>query len=202
MTTKSKSMKSKRLSPLQELLAMQLTQRLDAIVEDLLTHKDKFRKIDAHDLAQALGVPENTQPGKGWQFTTAVLEIDIEEYASMNYPASELVYLIQEDVSVERFDELLQLSAHLDEARELNFHFLTPAERELLRDAIGAEELRGALECIMGCIAHYSVQTKSGYSLEFEGEIEDDGACINLKTPYDYRDGKFSDLSDCVTESW
>jgi hypothetical protein len=85
---------------------MQLTQRLDAIVEDLLTHKDKFRKIDAHDLAQALGVPENTQPGKGWQFTTAVLEIDIEEYASMNYPASELVYLIQKDVSAERFDEL------------------------------------------------------------------------------------------------
>jgi len=33
-------------------------------------------------------------------------EIDIEEYASMNYPASELVYLIQKDVSAERFDEL------------------------------------------------------------------------------------------------
>jgi hypothetical protein len=54
----------------------------------------------------------------------------------------------------------------------------------------------------MCCIGYYSVQTPSGDSLPFEATIEDDGRCIELKTPYDYRDGKFCNLDDCVTDSW
>jgi hypothetical protein len=47
---------------------------------------------------------------------------------------------------------------------------------------------------------HYGVPAVGG-DLLFEGVTEDDGACIDLKTPYDQRDGKFLNLDDCVTDS-
>ena len=136
------------------------------------------------------------------EFTTSGVKENIEEYAKCNHPASELVYLIQSKVSAERFQALLNLSSNLDDDNEPDFHFLTPGERELLQEAIGHKNLTNNQENGMGCVARYSIQTDSGYALSFEAQIEDDGTCIYLKTPYDYRDGKFSDFRDCVTDSW
>ena len=47
-----------------------------------------------------------------------------------------------------------------------------------------------------------SVTTESGFELAFEGDIEDDGACLGLRTPYDYRDGNFVDLDNCEYDAW
>jgi hypothetical protein len=191
-------------SKLQELLALRPAERLEAVVRDLVTREDKFREIEAHDLAMALGVSDSDQPGSAsaWNFTSYGVKENVEEYAEMNEPASELVYLIEGKVSTERFRALLKMSANLDEIDRLDFHFLTPGERELLEEAIGSKNLRGNQEVGLCCIARYSVETPSGYSLSFEAEIEDDGTCSHLRTPYDYRDGSFLRLSDCVTDSW
>lgn len=54
----------------------------------------------------------------------------------------------------------------------------------------------------MNCIARCSVESASGAVLEFEGDVEDDGACINLRTPYDKRAKRFTDLSRCLTSGW
>ncbi len=91
----------------------------------------------------------------------------------------------------------MRISADLDDKEKPDFHFLTPGERELLEEAIGTEELEANQSNGLGCIARYSIETASGYSLSFEGDIEDDGTCITLRTPYDYRDGKFLTLNDC-----
>jgi hypothetical protein len=48
------------------------------------------------------------------------------------------------------------------------------------------------------CLAHYSIQAPQGKKLTFEALIEDDGGCVDLKTPYDDRDGTFTDLSKCL----
>ena len=53
----------------------------------------------------------------------------------------------------------------------------------------------------MNCIAKYLIKA-STIDLLFEGEIEDDGECYSLKTPYDHRDGKFLDLENCEITSW
>ena len=175
-----------------------------SLVKDLVTRKDKFRQIEPHALAEALGVSEPGLPGSGerWDFIQYGVKVNIEEYAELNDPANELVYLIQEKVSAERLQSILNYSTGLDSFDKPDFHFLTPNERELLAEAIGSEELKANQENGGGCIAHYSIETTSGYSLSFEADIEDDGACIHLKTPYDYRDGKFSSLDNCVTDSW
>jgi hypothetical protein len=189
---------------LQKLLDLPIEQRIEVIVKDLVTRDDEFREIDAHDLAKALGVSDSRNPGSAqqWRFTSCGVKQNIEEYAEYNHPPSELVYLIQGKVSAQRFQALLSLSANLDDVEKPDFHFLTPGEREILEEAIGSENLRANQENGMGCIAHYSVQSNSGYALSFEADIEDDGACIYLRTPYDYRDGKFFDLRACVTDSW
>jgi hypothetical protein len=144
------------------------------------------------------------KPGSAnrWYFTSYAVKTSIEDYAELNDPASELVYLIQDQVSAERFRALVNDSSGLDQVEKPNFHFLTPEERKLLEEAIGSKQLADNQANGMCCIAHYSVQSVSGYSLSFEADIEDDGACIDLRTPYDYRDGKFLNLNDCMTDSW
>jgi len=44
------------------------------------------------------------------------------------------------------------------------------------------------------CYAYNSIKAPHGKELTFEAFIEDHGACIDLKTPYDERDVKFSAL--------
>jgi hypothetical protein len=54
----------------------------------------------------------------------------------------------------------------------------------------------------MNCFARHSVVSLSGDELPLEGDIEDDGDCIDLRTPYDFRDGRFTDVANCVTDHW
>jgi hypothetical protein len=83
-----------------------------------------------------------------------------------------------------------------------NFDFLTRTERNDLQEAIAAKELEANELNGMNCIARFVIKTSSGSALEFEGNIEDDGACIHLRTPYDKLAKRFVDLSDCVTSVW
>ena len=77
---------------------------------------------------------------------------------------------------------------------------LTDEEREQIRkdDAQMAMDELGS----QTVIAHYTVAAPDDRELKFEAFIEDDGHCIGLLGPYDYRDGRFRDLSDCLTDSW
>jgi len=127
--------------------------------------------------------PGGPQPGYHWSFTSYGEKENIEQYAQNHDPPSELVYLIQTKVSVQRFEALLNLSSNLDNVEEPDFHFLTPDEREFLEEAIGSKNLRNAQDNGLHCVARCSVPTNSGYALPFEGDIEDDGTCIQLRTP-------------------
>jgi hypothetical protein len=179
---------------LQQLLAMPIAQRFEAIINDLIARDDKFREIEEHDLAEALGVIDSRSPGSAntWCFTAYGVKRNIEEYAECNAPQSELIYLIEDKVSAERFQALVKLSSGLDQIKSPDFHFLNPGERKHLEEAIGSEELENNQANGMCCVANYTVETPSGYSLSFEGDVEDDGKCITLRTPYDYRDGKLA----------
>jgi hypothetical protein len=128
--------------------------------------------------------------------------VSVEEHARYNSPASELVYLIEEAVSAERFQQLLKHSEPLDESDDPSFAFLTKGERSRLEDAIAEKQMEANESNGMNCIARCSVESDSGAVLEFEGDVEDDGACINLRTPYDKRAKRFTDLSRCLTSGW
>jgi hypothetical protein len=57
----------KSASPLEQLLTMPVAERIEAVVKDLLTRQDRFRDIDAHDLAEAIGVSDKQNPGSDEQ---------------------------------------------------------------------------------------------------------------------------------------
>jgi hypothetical protein len=125
--------------PLQKLLSMPLAERIAAVAEDVRTRRDEFRQIDPHELADALGVPESTRPGTGdrWTFTDYARKESLEEYAGNNDCLSELVLLIKDEVSEQRFQTLVEKSSDLkDYCSDPQFDFLTEEERQLLVEAI------------------------------------------------------------------
>jgi hypothetical protein len=198
-------MKKQREAPevaLKTLLEMPIADRIRAIAEDVRTRRDRYKGIYAHDLANALGVPQPESPSKDWQFIRYAKKETVEAFALCFTPASEIVYLIEGKVPPERFKELLEKSAPLDDIEEPQFDFLTPDEREQLEDAIAADQLEGNESNGMNCLAEYSVDAPPDDELPFEAVVEDDGSCFILRAPYDYRDGTFVDLTNCLTDSW
>lgn len=191
------------LELLSELLALPLAQRIQAVVDDVSARTDKFRKIEPHDLAEALEVPQPWSPSSSdWSFTRAVRKLSLEEYAGLSSVPEvfERLSLIKDKLPAERFQYLDQ---YLDLNNEqADFDVLTAEERALLAEAIAWGELEAAAAVGMNCFARYSVVSPSGDKLQFEGDIEDDGDCIDLRTPYDFRDGRFTDVANCVTDHW
>lgn len=187
---------------LEELMALPIDKRIEAIDQDLSLFEKRFERIDSFDLAAALEVPEFQKPGNEWSFVRYAEIISVEEYARFCSPASEIVYLIQNDVSETRFQRLIALSEPLDTIDEPNFEFLTAIERSDLERAIAEKQLEANSSNAMNCLAHYSVVTETGNELRFEAVVEDDGSCLGLLTPYDFKMGKFVDLTKCVTDTW
>jgi hypothetical protein len=190
---------------LRELLAVPLSERIERVANDVLLHQDKFRTLAAHDLAEALGVPQPECPSGDWSFTRYAKRQSVEEYAKRYSSPSEfaeIVYALEDSVSPTRFNELLKEASRFDDVGPPKFDFLTREERELLEEIIVSDELEANSANGMNCLAHYDVEASSGDRLPFEAFVEDDGACIDLKTPYDFRDKKFVCLDNCLTDSW
>jgi hypothetical protein len=183
-------------NPLNKLLSMPLAERISVVAKDVRTRRDEFRDINPHDLAEALGVPDSGQPTSGdWFFTHYAEKQTLEEYGE-NF--SELAHLMEGVVSPKRFQALVEKSIN-DESDD-GFDFLTIKERRGLENAISQQSLESNIENGICCVAHHEISA-SRPKLRFEAYIEDDGACIDLLTPYDHRDGRFKNLNDCVTKS-
>jgi hypothetical protein len=196
------TMKAEKTDPLlQELVALPLKERIAVVAKDVRTKTDKFRPIPAHDLATALEVPQPEQPSNDWTFVTYAEKNTLEEYAKTQFPVSEFVYFLENKVSNDRFNELKQKFERLDKVKRPSFAFLTRAERQTIEAAINQERLQSNLDNGISGLAFYSIEQR-GTKLRFQGDIEDDGHCITLRTPYYQRDGKFIDLSSCVTDSY
>lgn len=189
-----------RPKPLSELLAMPLDQRIAAVAKDVRSKRDRYASIDSFDLASALGVEQPEQPAE-WIFTHYAKKQTLEQYAHGRSPVSEFLNYLRDHVSEERFEELTPKFDRLDSLRRPRFGFLTKGERLIIEEALDAEELEANMSNGICCVASCSVG-EGGNVLFFEGDIEDDGTCITLRTPYDQREGKFIDLSNCVTDDF
>lgn len=188
--------------PLQKLLSIPPAERVAAVSKDVRTKTDEFRNIDPHELAESLGVPTPRWPNRSdWGFTDYAERISLEEYANGSDGLSELVYQIKDKVSLERFQVLVEESVDLvDYCGDPQFGFLTNEERQWLEEELAFEQLESNMENGICTIAQFMIPLATG-DLVFEGDIEDDGACITLRTPYDGRDGRFRNLDNCVTDS-
>jgi hypothetical protein len=197
---KSESTSAEPVDPLAELLAMTLTDRIKAVAKDVRSRKDKYAGIAAHELADALEVPDSERPTPDdWRMGCYVETVSIEEHTKVFDSPSEIIYRLEGKVSDERFEELKVKSDQVEAGTRKTFRFLTNEERDIAESSINEEQLLRTMENGLGGIAMYRLE-QDGVELDFEGRIEDDGSCIILWTPYEGRDGKFIDLENCVTE--
>jgi len=190
------------LDPLKELQSISVEQCIALVENDIASGRDRYRKIPPHELALVLGIGDSRHPGRDWSFTQFVERVSVEEYAKRWVPPSELLYRLENKVEKKRFVELIAKSDDLDSSDGPSFSFLSVDERAIIENAMAEKELQGASDNGTNCIGHRSVATPSGQELRFEGDMEEDGTCITLLTPYDFRDGRFCDLSRSLTNSW
>jgi hypothetical protein len=176
--------------------------RRNAVVHDLHRTSGTFGSVEPHTLAQALGIDDTDRPGGDWSFTRYTRRTTAEEFAKYNSPSSELLYWLEDFVDPERYEELLKYVDGVDSANHPSFSFLSPEERGHIENNIAEEQYDEDESNGMQCIAHRSVSGTGGEKLEFEAEIEDDGGCITLRTPYDKRAEKFVDLTNCRVDQW
>jgi hypothetical protein len=187
---------------LMRLLSMSLMERIAAVARDIHSGADEFASIDPHDLAHALGVEQPEKPATGWNFASYAEKTSVEEQAENRGSVEGFVDYLKGKVTEVRFKELKSRFDALEESGESEFSFLEDKEREIIQEALAEDDLEGNQSNGMNCIASYTVRGAEGVELNFEGLVEDDGGCVELRTPYDERDGKFHDFSNCATDEW
>ncbi len=187
----------------EKLLSLPLEERIRIVAEDVVSKKDEFRDIESHELAELLGIDDSWSPGPDWSYGSYFSKEDFDSYID-NYEKDELFYLLEEEIPDERYKELLSVLEEIEEGKR-NFDFyniFTEEEQRIFKDGF-EEEL--ADNGYFGIVkASISIESPHEIDLPFEGDIEDDGACIDLRTPYDERDGnfKYSNEGDYMFDSW
>ena len=94
MTTRPKVAPTDALTPelaLAELVALGVESRRATVAKDVRSRSPRYRCVPAHDLADALSIPESRRPGSEWSFTRYARLMTVEEYAQYNSPASDVL---------------------------------------------------------------------------------------------------------------
>jgi hypothetical protein len=185
-----------KLSVGYEMYDAALDARIAAIAEDVRSKKDQYRGIDPHELAELLGIDTSRHPDRDWDFIRFQRRVPFEEIVSVG-DGPLWMYRLKECVDFARYAEIeAEADAVYDEKKELNSEFLTAPEKRTIEQWWMQEKLSdgGTL------LAFFNVRASNGDILKFEAFIEDDGGCIELKTPYDERDGLFTNLDDGVCD--
>ena len=197
---KSKSCLTRMADQLETLLSLPIEERVVAVDRDVRSRRNQFADIDPFDLANALGVPQPDSPSGDWSFTGYAEKVSAEELAGTYTPVAEVVEFLRGHVTLARFRVLEKRFAEVDEQRP-ELGFLKSKERRIFEQIATERRLESNLSNGICRVASYSVRQR-GIELEFEGDMEDDGHCLYLRTPYDKRRGNFHDRSNWVTESW
>ena len=139
---------------LRALMALTIPKRIAAVSADVKSRADKFAWLPAADLAEALGIGDPSL-SDGWSRTTYADDLSIEEYAADNTPSDLLDWLTP---TARRAKILAKKAVQLDAGGVPDFGFLTPEERETIKDAIDETMLRDNAENGVGCVASITVR--------------------------------------------
>jgi hypothetical protein len=178
---------------------LSVEERIAAVAQDVTSGKKCFASIEAHDLAELLGVPQPDQPDDSWSRTIYAERQTLEEYIDLNDGIiDEIPDILDGCASEKRIAAVAaKCQAYADGSID-SFDFLKPKERALILKELEERELESLRDNGIGCVATYSVE-HGDHELWFEGDIEDDGSCIDLKGPYDGVDGSGRDPDEWIS---
>src|SRR5262249_32649922 len=151
------------------------------VAADVETKRDEYRSIDSRQLANLLDIGDAYQPGEDWKFVWYIARVPVE--AIFDSRDKESVFeLFQSHVTPERYKKLDKKYEELEskQSERLMSDFLTEGEKQIIERA---DMEKRDEEC--QCRAYYTIKAPHRKKLTFEAYIEDDGGCVDLKTPYD-----------------
>jgi hypothetical protein len=188
---------------LAELLALDQQERIDQVEADVQNKSDRYAGIGGHELGEALGLFDCWAPGGDWARWAWTPPMTLEEDALAGEPFdSDFAERLKGVSSPARIEEISRQVELVSDTGELDYSFLEANERAALESERCRERLERDMGNGLGYYANQSVKASSGAELDFEATLEDDGSCLEIKTPYDQRDGRFLDTSDGELEWW
>lgn len=166
-----------------------VAERIAVVAEDVASGQKRFASIETHDLAELLGVPQPEQPDDSWSRTIFAERRTLEEYVDLDDGiVGEFPDMVNGFASDERIAAISAKCNAYAEGSIHSFDFLQPEERKRLLKQLEEKALERLRDNGIGCVGTYCVE-HGEHELWFEGDIEDDGSCIDLKGPYDGIDG-------------
>jgi hypothetical protein len=178
---------------------LSVEERIAAVAKDVASGNRRFASIEAHDLAELLDVPQPDQPDDSWSRAIYAERQTLEEYVDLNDGIlAEIPDMLGGGSSAERIAAISANCKAYAEGSIRSFDFLHPEERKYLREQFEEKALERLRDNGIGCVATYCVE-QGDHELWFEGDIEDDGSCIDLKGPYDGVDGSGRDPEEWIS---
>ena len=170
-----------------------VAERIAVVAEDVASGQKRFASIATHDLAELLGIPQPEQPDDSWSRTIFAERRTLEEYVDLdNGILGEFPDMVNGFASDERIAAISAKCNAYAEGSIHSFDFLQPEERKRLLEQLEEKALERLRDNGIGCVGTYCVE-HGEHELWFEGDIEDDGSCIDLRGPYDGVDGSGRD---------
>jgi hypothetical protein len=138
-------------------------------------------------------------PGGDWDSVHFVPHVPVKDIL-LQWDGGNVPELLQGHVTAKRLEELSSkielIQRDEEKLRRSRLNFLTKKEKQTIERLY--MERYANRNGTMYEIAFYTIKAPRRKKLTFEAWIEDDGSCVDLKTPYDERDGKFTDLSEAL----
>jgi hypothetical protein len=188
---------------LAELNGMDQQERIDQVEADVRSRSDRYASIGGHQLGEALGLDDCWAPGGDWARWAWTPPMTLEEDALAGEPfEGDFAERLKGVSSPTRIEEVSVQFERVSETGDVDYSFLEANERAVLESERCRERLEGDMQNGLGYYANQSVKASNGAELDFEATLEDDGSCLEIKTPYDQRDGRFLDTSDGELEWW
>jgi len=176
-----------------------LEERIRAVAADVDSKTNELAVLDAFTLAELLEVPDPDQPGDSWGRAVYAKKRSLEEYVDLNDGIlEEFADMLPGSASDERAQTVAEKCKAYAAGEIKSLDFLTVEERDYLLAHFAQRDLRRMMDNGIGGVATYCV-SDDDHELWFEGEIEDDGSCIELKGPYDGIDGSGRDPNKWVS---
>jgi hypothetical protein len=191
MSTKMKRYQNK----LNQLLEMNLSDRIIAIEKDLISGLDEYKTIPALDLGKALEVPLSAVDGSdpdSWSLWQNYKYIEIKPFAELlnEYGPLEIIERLDE----ERYLEISKALTGIKITKVKVINLLTANECEFIARSIAEENLNNEDGDYYSLMAIYNVISSE---LCFQAMLDGDYTTLSeLKSPYDERDGKFLKVWD------
>lgn len=178
--------------------AMSVDSRIAAVAADVASKRDEYREIECFDLASLLGIDNARELQGEWKYVWYIPRISSEEICEQ-WDWDFLRELLEPHVTEERLETLAEHfeacgKVDIGDGRVKN-DLLTENEKKTLERAY-MEYVNGAFDA--KCVAYLTIESSNNTQLTFQAYVEDDGGCVDLLTPYDERDGKFTNLSDAL----